>query len=123
MIGESVIITALLLIVVIAMLRSKRKKWAIATLPIMLLPVINAIAKPFCVLVLKVDFTFVIAVWTILVSVMASCIWVGFLSATLLNKRKTRLVYLFGTTAFNIILAAAFMWDHYHALVGEIKFF
>lgn len=123
MIGESVIITALLLIVVIAMLRSKRKKWAIATLPVMLLPFINAIAKPFCVLVLKVDFTFVIAVWTILVSVMASCIWIGFLSATLLHKRKTRLAYLFGSTGFNIILAAAFMWDHYHALVGEIKFF
>lgn len=123
MIGESIIITALLLIIVIAMLKSKRNKWAIATLPIMLLPAINALSKPFCVLVLKIDFTFVIAVWTILIAVMASCAWTGFLTATLLNKRKTRLTYLLGCTVFNIILAAAFMWNHYHALGGELKFF
>lgn len=123
MIGESIIITALLFIIVMAMLKSKRKNWAVATLPVMLLPAINAVAKPFCVFVLKVDFTFVIAVWTILIAVMASCIWTGFLTATLLHRRKTRLAYLFGCTAFNIILAAAFMWDHYHALVGEFKFF
>ncbi len=123
MIGESVIITALLFIIVTAMLKSKRKKWAIATLPIMLLPAINSIAKPFCVFVLKIDFTFVIAVWTILIAVMASCVWTGFLTATLLNKRKTRLAYLFGCTGFNIILAAAFMWDHYHAFGGEFTFF
>ena len=123
MIGESIIITALLFIIVMALLKSKRKKWAVATLPLMLLPAVHSLAKPFCVLVLKIDFTFVIAVWTILVAVMASCIWTGFLTATLLNKRKTRLAYLFGCTAFNIVLAAAFMWDHYHALVGEFTFF
>ncbi|HBH95861.1 MAG TPA: hypothetical protein DDX91_08905 [Ruminococcaceae bacterium] len=123
MVGESIIITALLFIIVMALLKSKRKKWAVATLPVMLLPAVNSMAKPFCVLVLKTDFTFVIAVWTILIAVMASCIWTGFLTATLLNKRKTRLAYLFGCTAFNIILAAAFMWDHYHALVGEFTFF
>ena len=123
MIGESIIITALLLIIIITLLKSKRKKWAVATLPVMLLPAVNAMSKPFCVLVLRIDFTFVIAVWTILIAVMASCIWTGFLTATLLNRRKTRLAYLFGCTAFNIILAAAFMWNHYHALGGELKFF
>lgn len=123
MIGESIIITALLLIIVITLLKSKRKKWAVATLPVMLLPAINAVAKPFCVFALKIDFTFVIAVWTILIAVMASCIWTGFLTATLLNKRKTRLAYLFGCTVFNIILAAVFMWNHYHALGGVFKFF
>ena len=62
MIGESIIITALLFIIVMALLKSKRKKWAVATLPLMLLPAVNSLAKPFCVLVLKIDFTFVIAV-------------------------------------------------------------
>ncbi len=123
MIGESVIITALLLILVAGMLKSKRKNWAAAILPLILLPAANAAAKPFCLLVLKIDFTFIIAVWTILISVMASCIWIGFLTATILNKRKSRLVYLFGCTAFNIVLAAVFMWDHYHSIGGKFSFF
>lgn len=123
MVGESIIITILLSIMTVSLIRSKRKRWAVATLPLMLLPAVNSVAKPFCVFVLGIDFTFVIAVWTILIAVMASCIWIGFLTAIYLNRRKMRIVYMLSCTAFNIILAAAFMWDHYHALGGEFKFF
>ncbi len=123
MIGESFIITMLLLIVALGLVRSKRKNWALATLPLILLPAVNAVAKPFCMFVLDIEFTFVIAVWTILIAVMASCIWIGFLTATFLNKRKSRLIYMLGCTGFNIIIAAAFMWNHYHALGGEFSFF
>lgn len=106
----------------ISLVRSKRKRWAAATLPLLLLPAVNSVAKPFCVFVLGIDFTFVIAVWTILIAVMASCIWIGFLTAVYLNKRKNRVVYMLSCTAFNIVLAAAFMWNHYHALGGEFRF-
>lgn len=123
MVGESAIITLLLAIMAIGLVRSKRKKWAVSTLPLMLLPAVNCIAKPVCVFVLGIEFTFVIAVWTILIAVMASCIWIGFLTAAYLNKRKMRIVYMMSCTVFNIVLAAAFMWNHYHSLGGEFTFF
>ncbi len=123
MVGESVIITMLLGIMSFSLFRAKRKRWAVAALPLILLPAVNSVAKPLCVFVLGIDFTFVIAVWTILVAVMASCIWIGFLTAIYLNKKKSRVAYMLSCTAFNIILAAVFMWDHYHALGGEFTFF
>lgn len=123
MIGESIIITMLLVIMACSLLKAKRKKWAASTLPLMLLPAVNSVAKPFCVFILDIEFTFVIAVWTILIAVMASCIWIGFLTAIYLNRKKYRIAYMMSCTLFNIILAAAFMWNHYHALGGEFKFF
>lgn len=113
----------LFVIMACGLVRAKRKRWAVATLPLMLLPAVNSVAKPMCVFILDIEFTFVIAVWTILIAVMASCIWIGFLTAIYLNKRKNRVVYMLSCTIFNIILAAAFMWNHYHALGGEFKFF
>lgn len=122
-VGESVIITTLLVIMAFSLVRAKRKRWAVATLPLMLLPAANSVAKPFCIFILGIEFTFVIAVWTILIAVMASCIWIGFLTAIYLSKRKNRIVYMMGCTVFNIVLAATFMWNHYHTLGGEFTFF
>ena len=98
MLGESAIVTALLLILVLALVRAKRKKWAMATLPLMLVPAVNCLIKPVCGMI-NTDFTFEISVWV--------------LTATLLNRRKTRALYMTGCVLFNFILAGAFVFDYY----------
>ncbi|MCM1299532.1 MAG: hypothetical protein NC203_11340 [Firmicutes bacterium] len=112
MLGESAIITALLLILILALVRSKRRNWAAATLPLMLVPAVNCLIKPICDMI-NTDFTFEISVWVLLIAVMVSCVWVGFLTATLLNRRKTRAFYMIGCVLFNFILAGAFVFDYY----------
>ncbi len=112
MLGESAIITALLLILILALLRAKRKKWALATLPLMLVPAVNCLIRPVCGMI-NTDMTFEISMWVLLIAVMVSCVWVGFLTATLLNRRKTRAFYMTGCVLFNFLLAGAFVFDYY----------
>lgn len=113
MLGESVIITGLLTIAAIGLLRSKRKKWALATLPLTVLPASNALIGFFCGIVLKIQLNFITAVCIIMGALIGSCTWIGFLSATVLSRRKARVPYLIGCIAFNIVLAAVFMGHYY----------
>lgn len=112
MLGESVIITSLLLIIVLGLIRAKRRNWATATLPLMVVPSVNCLIKPVCDAI-NTTFTFDISVWALLIAVMVSCVWVGFLTGTLLNKRKYRVLYMIGCILFNVLLAGTFIFDYY----------
>lgn len=114
MLGESAIITGLLLVLTLALLRAKRKKWAMATLPLIVVPAANCLIQPVCSMI-NTDFTFEISVWVLLIAVMASCTWVGFYAATQLNRRKMRAFYMVGCVLFNFILAGAFVYDYYES--------
>lgn len=116
MAGECAVITVLLLFAVFALIRAKRKKWAIATLPLAVLPFVNVTVKLFSEKLLGIDYTFVIALTVIATAMVISCTWIGFLTATLLQKRKYRMTYLSGCIAFNILLAVILLVDHYHEL-------
>ena len=117
MVGESFIITGLLLIAAASLLRSKRKKWAIATLPLTVLPAVNALVGFFGGVILKLKIGFVTNVCIIMGAMIVSCTRIGFLTATLLNRRKARIPYKIGCIAFNIILAAVFMGYYYSVLM------
>lgn len=116
MTGECVIITLLLIFAALALLRAKRRKWAMAILPLMVLPVVSSLAGMVCEYMLKVEFRFIGAVIAIMIALIASCTWIGFLAATLLQKRKARVPYMVGCIAFDVILAAVILADYYTAL-------
>ncbi len=118
MIGESFIITGLLLIASASLFRAKRKKWAVATLPLAVLPAVNALVGFTAVVLLKAKLNFVTEMCIIMGALIVSCTWTGFLTATLLNRRKARLPYMIGSIAFNVILAAVFI--HHYYLVLEL---
>lgn len=116
MVGECAVITLLLLFAIFALVRYKRKKWAIATLPLTVIPFTNFMAYRICVSIIGAGYSFVVALMVIAVAMVISCTWIGFLTATLLQKRKTRTVYLMGSVAFNILLAVILLLDHYAEL-------
>ena len=116
MVGESSVITVLLLFAAFALLRAKRKKWAIATLPLTVVPFVNVMAKVVCEHLLNIKYTFLEALIVIMTAMVISCTWIGFLTATLLQKRKYRTAYLMGCFAFNILLAVILLLDHYAKL-------
>lgn len=117
MIGESFIITGLLLIASASLLRAKRKKWAIAVIPLVVLPAVNALVGLFSKVVFDVTLNFVTEVCIIMGALIFSCTWIGFLTATLLNRRKEGVSYMAGSIAFDIVLAAVFM-GHYYSVLG-----
>lgn len=116
MIGESFIITGLLIIAAASLYRAKRKKWAAAILPLAVLPTVNALVGFTAGAVLKVKLNFVTEMCIIMGALIVSCTWIGFLTATLLNRRKARLPYMIGSIAFNVILAAIFI-HHYYVIL------
>ncbi|MCM1060931.1 MAG: hypothetical protein NC452_11660 [Eubacterium sp.] len=113
MVGESFIITGLLLIAAGSLLKTKRKKWAIATLPLAVLPAVNALTGFVSGVIMKVTLGFVTEVCIIMGALIISCTWIGFLTATLLNRRKARIPYMIGCIVFDIILAAIYMGHYY----------
>ena len=116
MAGESAVITVLLLFAAFALIRAKRRKWAIATLPLAVIPFVNVIAKLFCEKALGIPYTFVIGLTVIMTAMVISCTWIGFLTATLLQKRKFRTSYLIGCIAFNLLLTVILLMDYYTEL-------
>lgn len=116
MAGECAVITALLLFAVFALIRVKRKKWAIATLPLAIMPFANFAAYMVSMEIPGINYTFVAALIVIAIATVISCTWIGFLTATLLQKRKYRGSYLAGCIAFNILLAVILLMDHYAEL-------
>ena len=116
MAGECAVITVLLLFAVFALMRAKRRKWAIATLPLAVMPFVNVMAKVISEDVFGIGYTFVVALIVIATAMVISCTWIGFLTATLLQKRKYRTSYLIGCIAFNIILAVVLLADYYTEL-------
>ena len=116
MAGECAVITVLLLFAAFALIRAKRRKWAIATLPLAVMPFVNVMAKVISEDVLGVSYTFVAALMVIATAMVISCTWIGFLTATLLQKRKYRMTYLAGCIAFNILLTVILLADYYTEL-------
>ena len=113
MAGESFIITCLLTIAAASLLRAKRKKWAIATLPLMVLPAVNTLVGFVTKVILEVQLNFVTEMCIIMGALIVSCTWTGFLTATLLHRRKARLPYMICSIAFDVILAAVFIRYYY----------
>lgn len=116
MAGECAVITVLLLFAAFALMRAKRRKWAIATLPLAVMPFVNVMAKMVTEELLGVGYTFVVALIVIATAMIISCTWIGFLTATLLQKRKYRMTYLTGCIAFNILLSVILLLDYYTEL-------
>ncbi|MCH5199859.1 MAG: hypothetical protein J1F60_02775 [Oscillospiraceae bacterium] len=116
MVGECAVITVLLLFAAFALIRYKRRKWAIATLPLTVVPFVNVMAYMICKELLGIDYTFFASLVVIMTAMVVSCTWIGFLTATLLQKRKLRTAYFMGCIAFNILLAVILLLDHYAEL-------
>ena len=116
MAGECAVITVLLLFAAFAMMRAKRRKWAIATLPLAVMPFVNVMAKVISDDILAIEYTFIVALIVIAIATVISCTWIGYLTATLLQKRKYRTSYLAGCIAFNILLAVILLTDYYAEL-------
>lgn len=110
---ECGVITLLMLFIVGAFIRSRRKMWAFATLPLFLVPSTHAISVFVMTLVLKLEVTLALAAIPIIIALVISCTWIGFFGAMTLHKRKNRVTYLTITVGFNVILSLILISSYY----------
>lgn len=85
-------------------------EWAIATLPLTLVPLTDFVMELVVARMFKVDVTAFGGILALLIAVAASAAWVGAAAAPLKHKR-TKVTYIGISNAFNIALAAILIND------------
>lgn len=107
---ECGVITGVFALFVIIFFKSKRKEWAIATLPLALVPFTDFLLELVVVRMMKIEVTVFGGILTLLIAVAASAAWIGGASGLLKHKR-TKATYIGISNAFNVALAAILIND------------
>lgn len=112
MLFECIAIFCLIFVVVIMYIRSEKKDYALATIPLLILPLINIIAylsSGKLSLVLPMDKFTVYTAINIIAVIMSSCL-VGIMSAKF-KRKPTKIAYIVMSLVFNVILAAILIYN------------
>ncbi len=91
----------------------KHTEWAVATLPLILLPLSDFVVELVLLKIFKVEVTAFGAILTLVISVAASAAWIGSASAALRTKhsKRTAGTFIAISNLFNIALAAILIND------------
>ncbi len=105
---ECGVIAFIFLLLVLIYFRRGHKEWAIATLPLMLLPFSDFIMEIVLIKMFKLELTAFAAMLILVVTVVISAAWIGAASATLKQKhgKRTAATFIGISNVFNIALAA-----------------
>ena len=117
MLVECTAIFCLIFVVVIMYIRSHRKDYALATVPLLVLPLINILAylsSGKLSALLPMDKFTVYAVLNIVAVIVSSCL-VGVMSVKF-KRRSTRIAYIIMSLIFNILLAAILIYNMFQML-------
>lgn len=102
---ECGVITGILIAFSVIFFRTKHKEWALATLPLTLVPLTEFVLTVLFVNVFDMSVSIYWGVFALVAAVAMSCAWIGFVSNRL-KSRKTRATYIGIANAFNVLLAA-----------------
>ncbi len=114
MLVECIAIFCLIFVVVIMYIRADKKDYAFATIPLLVLPLVNILSyllsKQISAQLPTDEFTTYSAL-NIIAVVVSSCL-VGIMSNKF-KKRPTRIAYIIMSLIFNIVLAAILVYNMY----------
>lgn len=117
MVVESVVIAGLIFVVAVLYFRSKKRDYAFATIPFLILPLANVLSYMVSgrlAGVLHADRFTVYAAADVIAAVISSCL-VGAISSKF-GKRSTRAAYITMSLIFNIVLAAILIFDMFEKI-------
>ncbi len=101
---ECSIITAIFLLMALVFFRKKRNVWGLATLPLMLVPMMEVLFDLVIPNTFSVEISPFVRMIALLVAVIASCVWIGCVSMSMKSKKR-RATYIGITNVFNLTLA------------------
>lgn len=102
---ECGVIAVLFVLISVIFIRRKQIEWALAALPLTLVPLTDFIMELLVMKVMKVEVDAFGGVLALLIAVAVSAAWIGAASQSLKSK-KTGVTYIAITNVFNVILAA-----------------
>lgn len=110
---ECGVIAGIFLLLVMIFFRREHKEWAIATLPLILLPLADFVLEMVLIKMMKVQVTAFGAILTLVVAVVSSAAWIGGISNKLKSKhnKRTAATFVGISNVFNIALAAILIMD------------
>lgn len=111
--GECLVTSLIILALSIACFRAKRKNWGYAVLPLGLVPLVVGMGMYAVDMFFSDSFDRLIPGILIIVSLVASCIWIGIVSTILIKTKKLRIPYLAVSIAFDIILSLILLSRYY----------
>lgn len=111
---ECFVIAIILAAIVFSFARADRIRWVIATIPLGILPLVNCAANFICTNIIGCEMPRNILVIIIIISVMASCVWIGIASGFLRTNRM-KIPYITVGIGFNIVLATILV-NYYFSL-------
>lgn len=103
--SECLVISLILGILVFGFFRAGRKNWALAVLPLMVIPTICGLTMYTIVDILKKSYDAFLPVALVLGSLAVTCIWIGMASVILIKTKKLRVSYVGATVAFSVLLS------------------
>ena len=116
MAGECLVIALIIGILSIVFFRAKRKNWALAAMPLGIVPLISGVVLYSAEHFFKIEYTFVLPMTLIVFSLVVSCIWIGIASAILIKTKKMRVYYLVVSVAFVLVLSIIMLIRYFTAL-------
>ncbi len=102
---ECAVISGLFLIFIAVFLCTKRRQWAWATLPLLLVPLTDFMIEYMLKKAFNIDVTVFGGILALVIAVAVSAAWVGFFAGRLDHKRY-KATYIGITNLFNVALAA-----------------
>ena len=107
---ECGIIAAMFTIMSVGFFIKKRKRWAFATLPLVLVPLVEFILDFVVADAFSINVSPFIRIIGLVIAVAVSCVWIGFVSVDMKHKSK-RFTYIGTTYVFNVLLAAILIYN------------
>lgn len=102
---ECAVITGFFILMSIIFVRSRHKEWALATLPMTLVPLTDFVLETVVISSMHVNVNVFAGVLTIIIAVAISAAWIG-VSSQMLKSKKTSLTYVGISNVFNVLLSA-----------------
>ncbi len=102
---ECAVITGFFILMSIIFLRSRHKEWALAALPMTLVPLTDFVLEIVVISSMHVNVNVYAGVLAIIIAVAISAAWIG-VTSQILKSKKTSLTYVGISNAFNVVLAA-----------------
>lgn len=103
--SECLVIALILGVLVFGFFRAGRKNWALAVLPLMVIPMVCGFTMYTIVDIMHKSYDPVLPAILVIGSLAVTCIWIGMASMILIKTKKLRIPYVAATVSFSVILS------------------
>ncbi len=110
---ECGVIVGVFVLLSLIFFKRRQKEWAIATLPLTLLPFADFVLELIVTRMLKVEVTAFAAILVLVCAVVASAAWIGAATGTITAKhsKRTAATFIAISNIFNVALAVILIMD------------